>query len=376
MIVESVFWLVIASYTLFTLALYRTWNRIRTFSQQDPVKPSLFSVIIPVRNEAGSIEKLLGDLSVQTLPVDEFEVLVMDDASTDGTAELVEAFRQRSSIRLLLFSLPENGTAAPKKRAIALGIERAKGQVVVTTDGDCRVGPDWLSSIKQGMADPSVQMLAGPVTFVEETRFTDHIQTVELASLIGSTACCLSWNKPTMCNGANLAYRKDIFKEVGGFQGNEHVASGDDEFLMHKVAHNYPGGVRFLKDYRAVVRTAPHRSWTDFRSQRQRWAGKWKYYTSFWPKALGMYIFLCNLVILCAAFLSVGGGMSGYTLLALLGLKWLPEWLLLSTVLRFLGKENSIIYILPTQLIYSFYVVFFGIVSQGSRVAWKGRELR
>jgi glycosyltransferase involved in cell wall biosynthesis len=366
-------WLLILSYAVFTFVLTYFWNRIKSRKAFGKHAGVSISVIIPVRNEAENIGLLLNDLDKQTFT--RFEVLVMDDNSTDKTATIVRQFSQTSAASIHLVPLPNTPTTSPKKRAIETAIANAKGNLIVTTDGDCRVGPGWLEAIAACYASTNARLISAPVTFTAESAITDHLQTVEFASLIGSGASAIEAGYPSLCNGANLAYEKEAFWAVDGFDGVRHIASGDDEFLMHKIAARFPGSVRFLKDSRAVVRTKPHDNWQAFFRQRKRWASKWKHYQSKTPLVLALYVFSCNLSLIVSGVLFVAGSMDAYSFLSLLSAKCLPEWLFLGSVLGFLKKRRSIFFIPLTQIIYPFYVCFFGLAAQKPEYEWKGRKL-
>lgn len=368
-------WLFILSYAVFTFILTFFWNRIKPSGIFKFDKRMFITVIVPVRNEAENIGFLLNDLDQQHFPHEQFEVLIMNDNSTDRTAAIVEALAANSQVNLHLHALPETDTTSPKKRAIETAIKHAKGNLIVTTDGDCRVGSGWLQSIAASYVATNAKIISAPVTFGEEKSLTDHLQTVEFASLIGSGASAIAAGYPSLCNGANLAYEKNAFLEVGGFEGVRLIASGDDEFLMHKIAARYPNGVHFLKDVRATVTTKAHRNWPSFFSQRKRWASKWKHYQSKAPLFLAVYIFVCNALLLVSGLLCLFGVMNGYSFLGLLAAKCLPEWLFLGSVLSFLKKRKSIFYIPITQIFYPFYVCFFGLVAQRPEYEWKGRKL-
>lgn len=345
------------------------------------------TVIIPVRNEAANIGNLLDDLGRQTY--DRFEVIVADDSSTDDTLSIVQQYASRAPYPLRPLPLTDERTASPKKRAISQSIALATGNLIVTTDGDCRVGPNWLASIAAFYRQTGAKLISGPVTFITDTpnsngrvqpiptNYTlfDSLQTVEFASLIGSGATTLALGQPTMCNGANLCYEKRVFTEVGGFAGVDHLASGDDEFLMHKVATRYPGSVRFLKSPEAIVQTAPHRSWSAFYQQRKRWASKWRAYENWLPTVLAVFIFGSNVAPVVAVVSWLLGFINANATLVVVGLKVIPEFLFLRQILVFLQKRASVSAIPLTQLIYPFYVVFFGLAAQGKGYRWKGRNL-
>ena len=381
----TIFLLVISSlYAVFTLILWLTWQRITTVSVSTVGSATTrITVVIPVRNEAGNIENLLHDLAQQTYPY--FEVIVADDSSTDNTLAIVEAYAYAAPFALRPLPLADERTASPKKRAITQSIALATGELIVTTDGDCRVGPNWLATLAAFYEKTGAKLISGPVTFTPEKTLSDGIQTVEFASLIGTGACTMALGYPTMCNGANLCYEKKVFVELGGFAGVDHLASGDDEFLMHKVATSYPVsrhpvgqhpvGVQFLKSADAIVRTKSHRSWRAFYNQRKRWASKWRAYQTYWPSVLAVFVFLSNAAPVIAIVGWLLGFLNGNTALVVMALKVLPEFLFLRQVLVFLQKKSSVGVIPLTQLVYPFYVLFFGLAAQGKGYVWKGRKL-
>lgn len=361
-------------YALFTLTLWVSWLRMPTFrAGAVPAEGTFITVIIPVRNEADNIGNLLHDLSRQTYP--HFEVIVADDSSTDDTLSIVQHYTKQAIFTLRTLPLANERTASPKKRAITQSIALATGDLIVTTDGDCRVGANWLAAFAGFYEKTGAKLMSGPVTFMSEQTVFDFLQTVEFASLIGTGASTMALGFPTMCNGANLCYVKEVFTEVGGFAGVDHLASGDDEFVMHKIASQYPGGIRFLKSPEALVRTGPHRSWSAFYNQRKRWAGKWRAYQSVLPSLLAVFIFVSNAAPVVAVVSWLWGFLNGNTALIVIGLKVIPEFLFLRQVLVFLQKKSSVAVIPLTQVLYPLYVLFFGLAAQGKGYVWKGRNL-
>lgn len=363
-------------YALMTLALWWGWRSVPT--ARSLAQPTVqISVVIPVRNEAKNLPLLLADLARQTYS--HFEVIVADDSSTDDTVAVVRRLADGLPYTLTLLPLPDERTGAPKKRAIAQSISIASGELILTTDGDCRVGPDWVRSFAEFYAEHKPNMMTGPVTFTSPISFRQtlfsHLQTVEFASLIGSGAATLALGVPTMCNGANLCYEKRVFEDVNGFAGIDHVASGDDELLMHKIARRYPKSVLFLKNPAAIVETAPHATWGAFYNQRKRWASKWRAYDSWQPSALAVFVFLSNMTPVLAVLGGITGTISGSMVLLIIGLKTAPEFLFLRAVLQFLQKNRAVRWIPVTQLVYPFYVLFFGLAAQKKGFTWKGRDL-
>ncbi|RAK00238.1 cellulose synthase/poly-beta-1,6-N-acetylglucosamine synthase-like glycosyltransferase [Larkinella arboricola] len=365
-------------YALFTLILAVTWWRMPVFVAPDAGSQDglpKISVIIPVRNEEFTLPLLLADLKAQTYSPGLFEVIVADDSSTDNTLTITRELIKTVPYLLRPLSLANEPTTSPKKRAIRQSITIATGDLIVTTDGDCRVGPHWLETIAAFYKQTGARLISGPISFNSDHTVFGNLQTVESSSLIGAGACTMALGSPTMCNGANLTYEKRVFEAVGGFDGIDHVASGDDELLMHKIASRYPDGVKFLKSPDAIVHTAPQPSLRAFYHQRKRWASKWRAYQSMLPSLLAVFIFASNLAVPLAVAGYWSFGVTGYQLISLIALKAVPEWLFLGSVLMFLKKKRVLLWIPVTQLVYPLYVVFFGLAAQQKGFRWKGRNL-
>lgn len=366
------------------VGLVIVWLNNRPFQKQTSPQPLLFiTVIIPVRNEAQNIINLLNDLQHQSYPKDNFEVIVSDDDSTDNTLVLLQDFQKNTSLRLIINPLqPKENNTSPKKRAIDSSIQLAHGDLIVTTDGDCRVREHWLETIAYFQAEKKAYLISSPVTFINDAEnpvssLWQKAQTIEFGSLIGSGACAMFARIPNMCNGANLAYLKSVFHEVGGFAGNENLASGDDELLMHKIAARFPDKVHFLKNQEVIVETQAHHSLKSFYYQRKRWASKWKHYNSPLTMALAVFIFLANFSLIATVILYLFHQIDSENVLIVFSLKFSAELFFLILVLSFLRKKNLIWLIPFVQLMYPCYVTFFGLVAQGkNEYIWKGRNLR
>lgn len=360
-------------YIVLTGILYIAWKKIPFYTSSGKAPATRLSVLIAVRNEERGIEKLLQDLEKQTYPKDLFEVLILDDHSEDATANLVRAFREKTTLDLKLIQLPQGITG--KKNAIAEGIRNATGTLIVTTDGDCRVKPRWLELFEGFYREKKVKMITGGVSFFESRNIREKMLTLEFASLVGSGASTLSMGYPSMCNGANLAYEKQAFTDVNGYQDSAGLPSGDDEFLMHKLYKQYPGQVAFIKNPETVVETEAPASWKLFYNQRRRWASKWENYTYTHVKVLALLIFGSNLALVINFFLC---GMSSYPLgifLLLLTFKFMLEFLFLRSVLVYFGRKIDLLIFLITELIYPFYVVFFALAGRSGQYKWKDRQI-
>ncbi|GGG02229.1 glycosyl transferase [Pontibacter amylolyticus] len=334
------------------------------------------TVIIPVRNEAGHILTLLQDLERQNYPAELFEVLVVDDHSDDGTDQLILDFIPDTKLHLQLIRLADHTTATGKKTAIKQGIVLAGGELLVFTDGDCRVQPDWLLYFAYTYQSQQAVFISGPVCFHHTHTLLERMQLVEFASLIGVGGASIGLQQPNMCNGANLAYTRAVFEEVGGFAGNEGIASGDDEFLLHKVNKVYPERIAFLKHPGAMVYTEARKTVSSFIAQRVRWASKWRSYQSLSVKLVALSVFAVNLLLFLALPAMLLHWVSPGVFLAAYAAKFLIDFLFLNPVLTFMRRRNYLIYMLPLQLVYIPYVLYTAIIGFSGRYTWKGRTIR
>jgi len=256
------------------------WFKLKIKLTKNLKVSTFVSVVIPARNEEKNILSLLSDLILQNYPKDKFEIIVVDDNSTDSTAELVNHFvanNQQFNIKYT-FSSQEDKLKAYKKQAINKAIQISRGELIITTDADCRAGNNWLRSIVESYEIGKPKMIVGPVSFYNESTFFEKMQAAEFLSLIAITGGAIQTGRPIMCNGANLAYEKIAFNEVGGFS-NDRFSSGDDVFLLLKIRKYFgDDAVRFLKNKDTIINTHPIKSLKDFIQQRTRWASKNKGY--------------------------------------------------------------------------------------------------
>jgi cellulose synthase/poly-beta-1,6-N-acetylglucosamine synthase-like glycosyltransferase len=247
----------------------------------------------------------------------------------------------------------------------------ARHPVVVTTDADCVHDPEWLVQTASWFTDPKVQMVVGAVRLHPVVGLWQEMERAEFSVLQATGCATLGYRIPTLCNGANLAFRKEAFDRVMGYEGYEHLAGGDDQVLMKKVGSVWPGGIRFNAQPHTVASTPPQHQIIEFLRQRIRWAAKWRYQSS-WAVTLALLIAAGN-----AGFLFI----QIQTVLAptpagvgLLSVKLILEWVLLARIGRFLSQPFPAVAFLLWQLLYPAYAVTMGLLVQILPFAWKGRQ--
>lgn len=334
------------------------------------------SVVIPARNEADNIEKLINSLCRLNYPQHKLEVVIVDDASEDGTAKkLASHTADINYIKWFTLTEPADFSGSFKKRALTSGIEASKFPIIVTSDADCQFGPFWIHYLVNALESNNWVMISGPVVYESTSPFSSMLD-IEQACLMAVGAVSISRGIPNMCNGANLAFTRNSFYKVGGYAGFEQVVSGDDEFLLYKIHGQYPGRVGFLKNINSKVSTNPPVSWRELLNQRRRWGGKWKKHLSFSTRMLAIFVFGFHLLFSIVLLMTIFTWYSWKILALQLAAKFLVEYFLAKSVLRFLGKRLVLSWFFLMQLLYSFYVMLVGIGGQFTGFNWKNRQYR
>ena len=337
-----------------------------------------FSVLVAARDEAAALPYLLQALQAQTLLPHQFEVLIADDHSTDGTAALVAAAAASAPFALRLLTLPPGTTG--KKAALAAAIAQARAPWVVCTDADCCPGPGWLRAyavLTQSSTHPPPHFISGPVRLTPGGAWFDELLGLEFAGLVGVGGACIARGRPTMCNGANLAFRRSTFHEVGGYADNAGLASGDDEFLLHKMHQRHPAGIHFLADALAVVDTPAPATWRALLRQRVRWASKYPHYRTAAPRQLALLVLGANISLALGLALACFWPALWPWVAAGWGLKLGADAWLLTPTLRLLRRPQWLAWLLPLQLLYAPYALAVGLAGQRAQgYRWKGRQVR
>ena len=370
--------ILIAMFTLFywgiMLYLRKGWGKLRLINAENKLCKTSVSIMIAARNEERMIESTIQDILAQDYPAHLLQLIVVDDHSKDRTSEIVLSFIDP---RVKLINLNEKEPLnSYKKKAISEAIKVSNAELIISTDGDCRMGPNWLKSIVTLYESGDYKMISSPVSYFEEQNIFEEMQSLEFLFLIGLGASGIGNGNPTTCNGANLAYRRDVFHELKGFQGIDHLASGDDELFMHKVASAYPNGIGFCKSRDAIVHTHAKANLGEFIQQRKRWASKSTSYKNKGIVILGVLIWLFNLSIIITALAGFIDPKFWLIALVTILLKMLAEFIFLIPICRFRERMKLLYYLPLLNLIHIFYLVYIGIAGNSGKYKWKGRLVR
>ncbi len=380
------FWLAL-TYLLTVLRYLLAWRKLPDFN---PLISGAYcpktklSIIVPARNEAAKLALCVTSIAQQDFPTHLFEVLVIDDASEDGTATIAASIaEQHDNIKLI--SLAKAGTstlsghtAYGKKAAIEAGIAAASGELIVCTDADCEVPPNWLMLVAHFYETKQAKFIAAPVNFHGEGNWLQRFQSLDFLGMMGVTGAGFQTGTGLLCNGANLAYPKAVFEEVGGFEGIDGLASGDDMLLLHKVGKRYPNQVFFLKNKAATVLTEAQPDLRSFLSQRLRWATKSRSYEDWRVTLRLVVVFLLCWAILLNGVLAIWFGWPLLALsLALLLLKWAVDCFFLREMATYFGRVDLMQGYWRSQLGHVAYILVVGTWANiAKQYEWKGRRVR
>ena len=364
-------------YALLLVAYSYWFSKLIIFKPVHPAvnnEPTHFTIVIPARNEAANIKACVDSILAQDYPLDFFEIIVVDDFSEDDTAFIVKAIgHDHPNVHLLsLADFYQPGEMNSfKKKAIEKAVSHAKGNWIVTTDADCIIPKYWLSLYNAYIIKNNPVFVAAPVMFIKESGVLNEFQVLDFLALQGITAAAVGAGKHSMSNGANLAFEKSAFIAVGGYQGVDQIASGDDMFLMHKMKVTLSNRIGYLFHPGAIVLTKTMSNWKDFIMQRIRWSSKARYYDDnsiFWVLLL---VYLYNLFLLVLLFAG-----AYIPVLISLAIKTIFELIFLTPVSKFYQLTGELRYFPLFQPLHIVYTLVAGLFGQVKTYTWKGRRVK
>jgi len=370
--------ILIGAISLYCLAILLMIVGFLALRLQKPIQKitkTTFSICIAFRNESENLPALLKSLKALNYPKDLFEIILVNDHSTDNSIEIITDFSLKNphfepKIKVLSQKL---NSASGKKAALNLAFKNAKNEFIVTTDADCIVPKTWLNDLNAFILLKQKTFIAAPVALLATaTSFLNQFQQLDFLSLQGATIGAFGIKKPFLCNGANLAFSKAEFFRLKGYEGNLGIASGDDIFLMQKFLQDNTKNVGYLKSKNSIVLTQPQHSWNQLINQRKRWAAKASKYQSFTASLISWTVFLANFSFILAIFYLQT---SNFLIGALL-LKILVDFLIIVLTARFFGKKSYLLGYLGSFLFYPFFTIYIAISSQLQPFIWKERQLK
>ena len=341
--------ILILPYVFLLLIIFRSLLQIKTFKTS--IEPLTFiSVVVACHNEQKNLPVLLNSIASQNYPKDLFEVIIVDDNSNDKTMEIAAEFIGMDNI------LAINNKGKGKKQALRTGITASKGKLIITTDADCTMEKNWIGTIAAYYEITKADMIICPVRIASVTGFFGRFQELEFLSLQGITAGSAYSGKATMCNGANLAFTREVYLNHSDNLHDE-INTGDDIFLLHSLKKVNGSKIFWLESSDALVTTESSSTFRSFLKQRRRWISKGKVYRD-------QYTIILGIVTFAAIFLQLSYFIAGLiypvltgVFLSILILKSVPDFLILQNTSVRYNKRYLMRWFLPAQLIYPFYIL-------------------
>jgi cellulose synthase/poly-beta-1,6-N-acetylglucosamine synthase-like glycosyltransferase len=341
--------ILILPYVIFLLKTYRSLLHIKIFNPSaDPV--TFISVVIACHNEQKNLPVLLNCLALQNYPENLFEVIIVNDNSKDKTFVIAEGFKRIANIHAL------NNKGRGKKMALRTGIVSAKGSLIISTDADCTMERNWIRTIAAFYEIKRADMIICPVQLKSVSGFFGRFQELEFMSLQGITAGTALSENPSMCNGANLAFPREVYLNHSDNLHDE-INSGDDIFLLHSLKKEKLSKILWLESTDTIVTTESSSTFSSFIKQRSRWISKGGAYSDQYTIALGIVTFVATFLQLsCVIACVIYPGLIWPFLLIFI-LKSVPDFLILMNTTDRYNKRKLLWWFLPSQLIYPFYVL-------------------
>jgi cellulose synthase/poly-beta-1,6-N-acetylglucosamine synthase-like glycosyltransferase len=351
------------------------WNKLQSDKVNISQPETKVCIIIPARNEEENIKACIESLLQQSYPKHLLEIIVVDDFSEDKTASVVNDFISTSVKLISLKEIINDPVKSYKKAAITEAINQTKAELIITTDADCIAGKNWVVTMINCYKQSGAVCVAGPVFIKQDHNFFHEIQAIDLAAFAGITAAAISLNNPVLCNGANFAFSRKAFFTAGGYEGVNHITSGDDLLLLHKFRKSFTGKIKFCKSLEAVVETNAVDDLPAFLNQRLRWASKSTSYNDKKVTLILGLVYLFYVSIIAGFFLSLIAKKYIYLLIAQLLVKLFADVIFMQRVLNFFNRRSLISIFLPAQIFHIVYVLVTGAGALFVPVRWKGRKV-
>ncbi len=343
-------------------------NRIQTETRESRLT---VSVLVPARNEENNIIKCLESLYRQTYPKDLFEVVIIDDNSTDKTHEVVREYIRDKPNYKLIRKIDDENKPTFKKQALKLALDSVRNEIVMTIDADTVANQRWIElMIAQYTNDTG--LVAGVVTFPkeDEDNLFKKIQTLEFAGIVFAGVGSSGNNLPIICNGSNLSYRLKAFHDAGGYDANIHLPSGDDDLLLQNIHRKTNWKIKYSILPETINYTQSADDLHTFINQRARWASKSLHYPKKWVFLLMLSIYLYYLAIPVFGVLAIFGIFPlGIFFIGLL-VKLVTEAFIISRALKIFGRRDLVKYYLPAQVFQIGYVLVVGILGLFNKFTW------
>lgn len=287
-------------YVIFDFVILKGLFNLRRVKSppESETAPKPVSIVIAAKDEEQNINTTIESLLNQSYPLELLEIIIVDDNSTDRTAEIVLSLaQQHPNIKLLQLNETPTNTS-PKKFALAQGIGIASHNLILLSDADCEMPQRWVKTMINPLCN-GYQMVIGQARFKlsKNEPIWQHLQSLDYIAQSYAAMGLANSNIPFNCSGASIGFHKLAYEEVKGWSGYTGLISGDDELLLAKF-HNENYAIKPCSNRHSIVQTAPPKNLNELWNQRVRWASKGLHYSTLRKWTLtGVFFFYVSLTI-------------------------------------------------------------------------------
>jgi cellulose synthase/poly-beta-1,6-N-acetylglucosamine synthase-like glycosyltransferase len=331
-------------------------------------------IIIAARNEEKNIRECIISILGQEYPYEKYKITIINDQSTDNTEKIVNELIKEYPERISILTVSERPKSiSPKINALTLGIKKTNNEIILTTDADCFVTKNWLSSTIKYFSD-DVGITSGLTLYENRFAISDLLFGIQFLDFLSHTsvgAGSIGIGAVNSTNGSNMAFRRSAYTASGGFEKFENINSGEDSLLAQRIVGTKQWKARFVAS-KSFVTTFPAASWKTFLHQRMRWVGQTSEYR-FGMMFFMISTFIFYLIMFISIPLSLYFG--EYLMLIPIGIKFFSDFILLFVFLTRFSQLFLLRYFIPAAVIHIPFTLLAVFGGYFSNFEWKDQKV-
>ena len=322
------------------------------------------SIIIAARNEEDNLPFLIEDLVNQEYPLDKFEIIIINDRSSDSTPAILNNAAKNYSLIKIINIENKSESMTPKKNALSKGINIAKGEIILSTDADCRLGKLWASSMAYSLINKNGIIIGYSEILESSGTFFEKYQRLDFLAILIANAGAGGWNYYWSGTGQNLAYFKKDFININGFDPVKHDISGDDMYLVQAISRLKNGYIHI--DPNSYVKTHAMRTIKEFINQRIRWSSNSKKNIQNQPLFfLFLFVSFMENMLILLSFIFLKPWLLFFII------KFLSDALIIFLGAKLFNRKINIETFLIWAILQPIYIPIIGLLGLKERFSWK-----
>lgn len=359
--------IIYSSYIISFVFLLIAINTYKAFAYQLEKKSDItskpkLSLIIAAKNEEKNIISLIDSLEKLNYPLENFEVIIVDDNSADKTAKLIQS--RISDKNNFTFIKADDKKMEGKKGALSLGIKSAKNNFIVITDADCKPESNWLNAVAGGL-DYGYDFVFGVAPIQTGKTFVEKLSAFENLRNSYLTIAAVGLNIPYSAAARSFAFRKSSFERIGGYSNTAETLSGDDDLLIREAVKNKML-IGTVIEPDALVYSAAPKSFNEYFQQKKRhlqtsfhYLLKQKIFLGFWH--------LINLIALFSIVLTLFSPIFALPF----AVKLIYDFFIAIKYQKLLGHSFRFYEMIYLQILFEVFIVVNFFNSLSGNTKWK-----